>query len=460
MTLSGPDVLRSIEEALRDIRREEDESVRRLARSLELSAKLKAQEGDLYRQLAAMRRDTASRLVLDADIGRVEAATSTMLTGHEQRLAAVETELTDLDARLADVATERARLKADIDRREGELGALAAKARPTLGTDPGYAQKVKAAGELAAIAEQAVRKTAEAEADRELKGRPFRDDPLFMYLWTRGYGTRSYKVNAFSAWLDGGVARFIGYAEARTTFSLINEIPLRLRDHAERQQERARAAAAEIAAIENVAVDSAGGRAAREAMDGLVASVAALDREVVALQDRRDEVLKSQRELAQGTDPTFATALNELTAVMGSAAMTSLLADARTTPKGQDVALIHQLEDLRQRGDDQADEAREQKGRLKTLAARRRDLEDIQYELKAQGFDSPRSGFADEALTTDILNSLLRGTLSASAYWDRVRSAHSWSGPPHLLANARPAGGLSRPRGAAPARSENLITAA
>ena len=52
MSLSGPEALRSLDEALRDIRREEDEIAKRLARSAELVTKFKETESELLRQLA------------------------------------------------------------------------------------------------------------------------------------------------------------------------------------------------------------------------------------------------------------------------------------------------------------------------------------------------------------------------------------------------------------------------
>jgi hypothetical protein len=55
MTLSGPEALRSLEDALRDVRREEDDIAKRLGRSAELIAKIKATESELLRQLAKVR---------------------------------------------------------------------------------------------------------------------------------------------------------------------------------------------------------------------------------------------------------------------------------------------------------------------------------------------------------------------------------------------------------------------
>lgn len=460
MSIDGPTALRSIEEALRDIRREESEIVRRLARSAELIAKLRAQEGELFRQLAALRLDPAARAALASELGAAEVATAQMLDAHERRLAETEAQLDNLDAAIVAACADRAALRIDAARRTAELDALAAKARPKLGTDPGYAAKLTAARELATVAEQSLRHTARADTDREYNGRPYREDPLFMYLWERGFGTGSYRVNALSAWLDGKVAKLIGYADAKANFLRLNEIPLRLRDHAERQQEKARAAAAEIAAIESIAVDSAGGRGARDAITALQARIGALDREVVALQDQRDEAIKAQRELAQGTGDAFMAALDGLSDVLDRTDVKTLLANARATPKGQDITMVQQIDELRQRGKDEGEEARGQRSHLRTLAARRRDLEDIQYEIKAQGFDNPRASFADDRLAGEMLNDFVRGAMSVAVYWERWRQAYSSA---DTKAGARPSrgagSGLSRPRGVT-AKPEALTSAA
>ena len=52
----------------------------------------------------------------------------------------------------------------------------------------------------------------------------------------------------------------VGYHKARPNFAMLNEIPLRLREHAERQEANAEAARRELAALENAAIDAAGGK--------------------------------------------------------------------------------------------------------------------------------------------------------------------------------------------------------
>lgn len=429
MSLSGPEALRSLDEALRDVRREEDEISKRLARSAELITRMREQEGELLSTLAQVRLDPAIQAELRGQISAAELKAREMLKTHGEDLTASEAELKALDADLTKAIADRTKLQDDATRRNDELKALSDRVRPQLQSDPAFAKKLAAARELAAIAAESMRKTAQAEADREQKGRPYRDDPLFMYLWNAGFGTRTYRANNLVAWLDGIVARMVGFPEARPNFAMLNEIPMRLREHAERQDANAKAASDELTALENDAIDKAGGKAAREAMEKVTADIAALDENIVRLQDQRDEALKVQRELAQGSDPAFAAAIKGLAEALGREDLKTLLAEARETRTGQDDTIVAQIDDVRQRVKQEDEETLDQKQRLKTLAARRRELEDIQYEFKKQGFDNPRSSFGKDDLVGDMLNDFLRGGISAANYWDQWRRSQRWSGP-------------------------------
>jgi hypothetical protein len=77
-------------------------------------------------------------------------------------------------------------------------------------------------------------KAVQAEADREEKRKPYEADPLFMYLWGRRYGTRDYQAIPLVRYFDRKVAHLIGFEEARVNYTLLMELPERLREHADR----------------------------------------------------------------------------------------------------------------------------------------------------------------------------------------------------------------------------------
>lgn len=427
MAISGPEALHSLDEALRDIRREEDEIAKRLARSAELVTKIRATEGDLFRQLAKVRLDPTTQAELGEQLTAAERAAREQLKRHGAAVTSAEAKLKTLDANLAALGAERIAKLAEVQQHEDALKAISQRIAAG-GRDAAYAKAEADATALRHVAEESLAKTAQAETDREEKGRPYRDDPLFMYLWDRKYGTSEYKAGNLTRYLDGRVARLIRYDRARPNYAMLNEIPLRLREHAERQAEAATASQQALEVLQTAAIDAAGGRPIREALEAARARIAAIDEAVVKAEDERDDAIKAQRDLAQGDDPTFAAAIAGLGEALGREDLKQLLEEARLTRTAQDDTIVTQIEDARQRATEEDNEAREQKQRLKTLADRRRELEDIQFEFKKSRYDDPRSTFRDSGLVGDVLTDFLRGGISATSYWDRWRQSQNWSG--------------------------------
>ncbi|MDB5622642.1 MAG: hypothetical protein JWR39_1205 [Devosia sp.] len=427
MSIRGPQALASLDEAMRDIRREEDEISRRIARSAERLSKMRESEAELFRQLAQLRLDPGVQGELDGRISLAESKARDMLKDHARHLSAAEQGLAAADAELAELTGQRAAALAELEARQGELKALGGRLQSEISQDPQWAAKQREAVEAADIAAQSMRKTEQAETDQAQKGRPYRDDPLFMYLWDNGYGTSRYRANNLVRLLDGWVAGIVGFAKARPNFAMLNELPMRLREHAERQIANAEAAQAELDRLEQSTIDEAGGKPLREALEAMQARIEAIDGQIVAAEDRRDEAAQALSAMAQGRDPSFAEALDTLATELGREDIQTLLAEARLTRTGRDDTIVAQIDDARARIKEEDAEVREQKGRLKTLAARRRELEDIQWEFKKQRFDDPRSSFGEERLVGDLLNDFLRGGISAASYWEHWRRSQNWS---------------------------------
>ena len=423
MALSGPDALRALEEALRDIHREETDAAHRVSRSAELIARTRKQEAELLLTLCRSRPEADPGGSLAKAVEAAEANMHAMLAPHAAGLTDVEAELAAIDDEIAALMVRRAERQNDAVRHDEALRHLAANVRPRLAERADYTLAVEAAETARQVAAESWRKTLQAEADRELKGKPYRDDRLFMYLWERGYGTKGYRTNPVVIWLDGMVARLVGYADARPNFAMLNEIPLRLREHAERQADRAKAAAEAVAALENAEIDADGGGTVREQLQQSVEAIDALDVEIVALEDERDRLARQRRELALGEDEAFAAAARALTRVLRGAAASAVADEAL---EAED-AVGEQLVEARQRVDDEEFDAQELRTRLRTLALRRRELEDIVYELKQHGFDNPRSQFTEASLTADALSAFLRGGISAAGYWEQWRRQHQWN---------------------------------
>lgn len=74
-------------------------------------------------------------------------------------------------------------------------------------------------------------KVAQADRDLLVKRLPYETDPLFMYLWNRGFGTPNYRSKGLVRFLDRKVAQLVGYDMARRNYHVLTELPERLREH-------------------------------------------------------------------------------------------------------------------------------------------------------------------------------------------------------------------------------------
>lgn len=428
MTLNGPQAIKAIEDALRDIRREEDEITRRIARSTDRIGKLHETELGQLRALAAIRLTPEAQAELGNRLSQAESRARDMLRQHASDLAALDKQLTEHETTIAALGAARSKELEAVAARQGELDALSETVKASLKDSAAYQEAIDRHAEIAHMAEEADKRAAQSEADRDEKGRPYREDPLFLYLWERGYLTSDYKVGNITRMLDGWVARLIRYADARPNYAMLNEIPVRLREHAERLAEDEVEAERAIEALEIAAFDAAGGRPAREALEAAQAKIAEIDEKLLEAEDAREALVEEQKGLAQGRDPKFESAVAVLTDAMRGVDVAQLIEDARRTATPEDDAITLKIDEVRRRVSEEESELADQRARLKTLETRRRELEDIEYEFKKARFDDPRSRFREDNLVGDLLTEFLKGGMTAATYWNHWRGSQDWAG--------------------------------
>jgi DNA repair exonuclease SbcCD ATPase subunit len=439
--ISGPQALQSLHDALAEIRAEERAITERMARATDKIAKLRATEAEHFASLAEIRLGPEAQADMKGRLNTAEAEARELIAQHAAEIETAQDELGTIEARLAELSDKRAEALQKLEDAHKSLDGLSDKVADRLEKDEAFVARREAVQHGFEIADRANEKAEQAEADREEKGKPYREDPLFMYLWERGFGTRNYKATNLIRFFDGKVARLVRYDDARANFAMLNDIPLRLREHADRLMEEAEDAGEALEAEEIAAVDAAGGKPAREAVEAAQAEIDAIDAEVVELEDDRDEQARRLRKLAQGSDPAFKDAASLLAKSLMREDVDVLLADARATDTGADDSLVGMIDSLRATLVEDETEVREDKERLKVLASRRRELEDIEWEFKKARFDDPRSSFSKDDLVGDMLGEFLRGAITASSYWGQWRDAQKWRS-----GTSRPGGRIGLPR--------------
>lgn len=428
MSVSGPQAMRALDDALRDIRREEDEITRRIARANERVGKLRETELGQLRALAAVRLSPDVQNELAGPLSQAESRARDMLKEHATEMAGLEKALAEQEAQLTRLASERHALLEEASEHQARIDALGGAVSAALSADAAYGNLLSRRTEAQGVADEAARKAEQAEADREEKGRPYRDDTLFMYLWQRGYGTSAYKAGNIVRMLDQWVARLIRFADMRPNYSMLTAIPDRLREHAERLAAELIDLDDAIAERENAALDAAGGADARAALAAAQERVDGIDADMLAAEDAREELTERQKLLADGGDPAMGKAVDLLAGAISDTRIEKLLEEARATRTEEDDAIVLRIEETRRRVSEEHAELDDERARLKTLELRRRELEDIEFEFKTSRYDDPRSRFDEKQLVGDLLTDFLKGGMTAAAYWAMWRNSQGWSG--------------------------------
>ncbi len=430
--VTGRETLASLEQALADIRLEEGRVKAELEEANRAKSDLIAKRLEAFRELAGFRTRLA---LVDGVIDEADQLSTQVKSLLQARLKTIS----DLEAREKAAEANRAALietlktrAAKIEELEKRLDGLAEHARASLQADPVYRQQKERVAALESMAAKAAAKAEKAAAEEEEKGKPYRGDPLFMYLWERRFGTSAYEATGIIRWLDEWVARLIGYADARANFTMLTELPKRLAEHAsrlsaERSAEGEKLEAMESKRIEELAGDNLPGALLQARMD--------LARENADLERINSELIETGNQLrlyAEGLDQSFRRAIELTVSFVESQSLQRLLEEARQTPEPGDERIVEMIAHLAAEVGGIEQRMKDKQKRLDELFARKQELMRIAADFRRARYDEPGSVFEPAAgVGMDrLLEELLKGIITGAEYWARTKSRQRWSRRP------------------------------
>ncbi len=423
--------LSSIEQAILGARRDEDRLTKMLTSATDDAARLRAEQAEAYKALARLKLDELAR---EDVVGHLDSAEQAAMEALERRKATLG-DITDKRAELA-AAMEAAgkkreeaadRLAAAVDAVE----ALTEKTRERLTNDSEWidmSQRVSAAEATAAAAAE---KASQAEADRDEKRKPYDADPLFSYLWKRRYGTSDYRAGPLVRYGDAKVARLVDYDAARPNYYMLNEIPLRLREHANRLQQQVADITAERQALERRGLEADGivkleadVAEATRAHDKADAAVGELEAKLAAIDERRTGLLDGSK------DETLNKAIDGLAAAIARDDLATLYKQALATETPEDERIVAKLREIEPTLARREAEAEEVRKAAVELARKRTELERSRDNFHSSGYNQPRGQFADGALIGSIITGVLAGAMSSRNLNDAFGKGFSVRQPP------------------------------
>ena len=416
--ISGRQALASIDSTIQKLRGQIAETEERIAGYAAQKLDLQQQEIEQFRELSRLRLDLlAGDLPVPPSSSETDRTVNELLVRRQEHLARLRDETEALDDQRDDLEKQREMQALVVEQAARTIDEAEENTQERLQDEPEYQHQLQIVQEMERTLQHAESKASRWEEELETKGSPYRNDSLFMYLWNRGYGTPDYKGWGLTRWLDTKVAGLIRYSEARVNYGKLQEIPLRLREHAERIDAQASEEHRKLKTLDDEA---------REA-DGIVQLDLEFERQETALDQidaQIEEVIAAQRkneqllaDYAAGNDKDYREAIDYLASELNRDSLQELRRWALGTPFPEDDLVVNRLLELEENEEELEAGITEFKKALVGQQKRLDELEGLRTDFKRKRYDSAGTGFSDTALILATLGNLLNGMMTRDAFW-------------------------------------------
>ncbi|MBT8363584.1 MAG: hypothetical protein KJP23_02690 [Deltaproteobacteria bacterium] len=427
--ITGRDTLQEISEYVLQAQSQIENADREMDNLTSRLNRLRIEEAEQFRQLARFRLDEINAGHMAARLDKAHHAVPAFLDQHKRALAELEYRLEQVKQSQEKLEQQRESRINERDKAVEALQRQLEKSKETLEQDEGYRLQQKKALRAAEVSRRADEKASQSEADLASKGKPYQEDSIFMYLWQRRYMTPDYRANGIIRSLDDWVARLIDYSATRADYHMLNELPLRLREHADRSAEEAKRQQQALQTLERHAAEKDGVGALQTALQNAETQLQQVNDEIETHEKRYQEFLGQKAEFAAGEDKYTQKAVEVLVAELEREDTIELYRQAQATPRPEDDVIVMRLHKLQQ-------EQQETHKRISDLKADRQqqrkaleELTNLRGKFRRSNYDARHSSFPSNLGLGVLLGEMLRGGRSSGSAWDRIGDAQKWDLP-------------------------------
>ncbi len=412
--ISSRNALSSLEQALRGIRRDEENLSGVLRNASEELASVRTRQADAFRALARLRLDALKQGEVFGQIDTVEARALELIRQWQKRVDEAIDERNALEMQIERTEDERLEKVDDVDAAIQAIEDLQEATEPEIEADASWQAQRKKLATATSVAKAADEKANNAEADLDDKGKPYKADPLFMYLWNAGFGTSKYKSGGLTRFFDAWIARFIGFERARQDYHMLTEIPKRLRQHADYVAEKAEAEDVALEEIERRLLEARGITQLESRLEALHKALTDAEARLDALRSEFEQRAQDDKILLDPKqDPSHRDAVEMLAKALEREDLDQLWREAKQTPTGEDEGLVSQLNQDLNRIRDVERQITEARQAIVRLAERRVELERSRDRFYRSGYDNPIGGFSNGDAIGEVIGGILAGALES-----------------------------------------------
>jgi chromosome segregation ATPase len=373
---------------------------------------------EVYSALARLRLDEFVAGTVSRDLGIVEQQAKAKYDTFKQHCARIQKERGALEKDIAQVESQRSAIVREIGTSLDEIAALKNGVRERLMGDESWTKSEAQTHALEAKLTAAKGKAQAREAERASKSQPYLDDKLFKYLFDRHYGTAQYRGGTLTRWGDNFVARTIHYEAARRNFTLLNELPERLREHLNGLEHALEAQRKALAKRYRDEMVNAGIVPLEQKLGKQRADLESTEKTGQTLQDKLTQNHKSYHDLTEGDAGDGLNAVLAMTATaLQKTGLAALEKRARETDTPEDDRLVNELADLNSRIAEERNHLEEPREKLRTIGKLTAEL-----AMAIDGIRKTYSGDASFSGGDTPIIALIEGILDGTGEYDSLRA--------------------------------------
>lgn len=311
-----------------------------------------------------------------------------------------------------------AELDSQIDTTQGEIEGVVSNITDELTRIEGYSVKRKEAEKLSNRVSKDAQTLSDFEAECEDKRAAFERNPIFMYLWNKGFDEATAPETFLG--LDLWAASLIGYGEQSQNYRFLVQMPLEMRDYLGRTNDNLDELVNELDIIEREV----------ETRHRLPESEGRLNSQENSRNNLEDIINKKQRRFEADSDRLnilrkddngeyWRRGIQLIEEQLGRESISKLYRRARKTRSTVDDQLVAQIEEYRTTIEEAQREIRVESARLDGLRNAHKRITKLQKKFRRSNYDSTRSRIHLDS-TDSLINGLYSGELSERHVWSQI----------------------------------------
>jgi hypothetical protein len=247
-------------------------------------------------------------------------------------------------------------------------------------------------------------------------------------LWKRKFGTSEYRSGMFVRFFDQKVANLVSYPSARTNYTMLNEIPARLRQHADDCKAALDAERAKLVEIEKTGLRMAGSTPLEEALANAHAELVASEERLGKAQAQMKACDAERDSVGSGTS-AYQRAISLLADADEREDVRRLTAEAAQTKSAEDDVLVGKIAQVAEALASVQEEKGELRRKAEVVAHHRAEIEAQRDQFRRQGYDNPMGQFNNDQLIGELLGGILKGAVQGAVLGGVLKGGYSQRAP-------------------------------